>query len=263
MGKKDLKSKIYIQTIKKGGFMAAVSNWKLPEELVALSVGKSWPGVLKEWKLSYVEFLEHGEESETCLCHHYPIREVCHITNIENDALAIVGNCCITKFGDDESVFAGTHKIFDAFKRIQKDVEASANKELIEYAYNKGAINDKGYQFYVKIWRKRKLTGSQLGWKRDLNRKIIRHITSSKLDTQKVGQIQNTGKRTLQEAFGDSYNNPATLIDQRLIKEVYEKKLITKKDYDFYNSLFDRNVTRPTKKQRMWIKDINRKILRK
>lgn len=152
------------------------SRWKLPEELIALSKGDEWPAVLREWRLDYIEMLERGEDSETCLCHHHPIREVCHIVNDENGNRAIVGNCCVERFEPDDQRFAGMGKVFDAFKRILGNQEASANKELIEYAFSKGIINEVDRGFYLKNWRKRALSERQMSWKCSLNRRMIARI---------------------------------------------------------------------------------------
>jgi hypothetical protein len=160
-------------------------NWRLPEYLVALSEGNSFPAVLEEWELSHIEHLEQGEESETCLCTHYPIREVCHIVNIENDNLAIVGNCCVKRFEGD-TAFAGTHKIFDALKRLRVNIENTANKELIEYAHDTNIITNEDRKRYLKIWRKKKLTDRQFNFIRRVNQQILDKTSSKTVQNQRA-----------------------------------------------------------------------------
>ncbi len=177
--------------------MAAAASWKLPEELVKLSNGESWPEVLGEWKLDYVEILERDEESEICLCHHRPIRELCHVFNKVNKNTAIVGNCCVTKFEKLEKGFWGTHKIFEAFKRIQKNLQASANIELIKYAHDHRVIDDRSYLFYKDIWKKRSLSDAQIRWKIGLNQKIITFISAPRKRDGMVERVRDVAGRAL------------------------------------------------------------------
>jgi hypothetical protein len=158
--------------------IGSTRRWALPAELSALSEEKSYPSLLGEWKLDYVEHLEPGNTSETCLCHHHPIREVCHIINTENGNTAIVGNYCITKINQEraEPTFAKTDKIFQSLKNILKSINASANQTLIDYAHEKGVITERAYDFYTEKRTKRKLTERQLEWKQALNQKIIDYI---------------------------------------------------------------------------------------
>ena len=57
--------------------MASSFFGNLQSEILALSSAKSWPKAVKEWERAGVEKLEIGEESQTCLCGHFPIRELC------------------------------------------------------------------------------------------------------------------------------------------------------------------------------------------
>lgn len=240
--------------------MAAISsNWKLPEELAALSVCKSWPKVLEEWSLNYVEILEGEEDMETCLCHHHPIREVCHIVNSKNGNSSIVGNCCIKKFEDLEPVFAGTHKVFDSLKKIKKDPESSANRELIEYAFSKGALDERDRQFYLDIWKKRGLTDRQLRWKSSLNQRIIRNLTGHRGGP--IARVQTSAERTLQQSLDYLRRNPASLVDRLLVRDAFDKGLISVKDRNFYYDIFERHTRYLSERQQAWISDINDRIL--
>ena len=160
-------------------------NWRLPEFLVALSDGDTFPAVLREWELAYVEHLEKGEESETCLCTHQPIREVCHIQNLQNGNVAIVGNCCVKKFEGD-TAFKGTHKIFDSLKRLRKDRNKNANEELIQYAYDRRILTKNEYDEYLGIWRNRTFTDRELKLIPRLNQRIIDRTSSKTVQNRKA-----------------------------------------------------------------------------
>lgn len=156
-------------------------RWKLPQNLEELSNGDSYPRVLREWELDYIEHLAPGEDSETCLCTHFPIREVCHIRNLQNANTAIVGNCCVKKFEKEEEGavnFEGTHKVFDCLKRLQRDENANANEELLNYAYSKGVLTKPEYDRYLEIWRNRTFTDEESRLILTANRKIINHASS-------------------------------------------------------------------------------------
>lgn len=236
------------------------SNWKLPQELIALSNGTQWPGVLKEWVLDYVDMLGTDEDLETCLCHHHPIREVCHIVNTENENTAIVGNCCVKKFGATSQV-AGTHKIFDALKRIRKDSDKSANEELIEYALENEIINKTDHKFYINNWRARNLTEKQAKYKNGLNKKIIKHISEGG-ERKRANLLEATKSIPLPDAFSKLQKAPTNLANRKLIDHAHKEGVIDDWSNDFYDSIFKKKVRNPSEKQQACINKINEKILK-
>lgn len=281
--------------------MAAIAdNWRLPQALTAISNGSRWPDVLREWSLDHIEMLEPEEDAQTCLCTHYPIREVCHIINDENGHRAIVGNCCVTKFMGDQPVFAGTKKLFDALGRIRRDINASANESLIRHAYSKGIINERDYSFYLRIWRKRTLSDSQERWKVALNQRIItrlvpsrRPVAAARPVARPVAQapfarpvaqapaalpvaqapaaranvaMEDRAQR-VQDVFAEALQNlrasPQSVAAPVLVNRAYEQKMITKKAYDFYNDLLSGNVRHLSILQQEWLDDINEKMIRR
>ncbi len=155
--------------------VGANPNWKLPTNLIALSEAQVWEEALGEWKTDYVDPLDSDEEMETCLCTHNPIREVWHILNTQNFNTAIVGNCCIKKFTINPK-FKNKHKIFDCFKRLKTGRSTSANKELIKYAFRMGIFTLDEREFYIDIWRKRKLSHEDAQTKQALNQRLIEQI---------------------------------------------------------------------------------------
>ncbi len=230
-------------------------TWKLPPNLIALSQATTWSEALKEWSLTDIEQL--GDE--TCLCNHYPIKEVCHISNEKNGNTAIVGNCCVKRFEVD-TVFEGTHKIFSALKRMRENSKASANKELIQYAYDNKVFSERDYEFYNKIWRKRKLTERQEDYKAALNERLITHM-SRKRKREETARV--VAQRSLADSFNLLRDQPAKLADQQLIEKAHTDQILSDRDHQFYKSLWDNNVSDPSEKQQKWLGDLNNRMLKR
>ena len=145
-----------------------MSEYKLTQEIIALSVSRNWDVAKLEWKLHEIY---EANEPKTCLCGHFPIIEICVLSNTKNFNQAVVGNCCVKKF-----IGLPSDKIFQAIKRVRKDNEKSLNAEAIDHAYEKGWINDWEKGFYLDIMRKRKLTVSQLAKKVQINEKLANNM---------------------------------------------------------------------------------------
>lgn len=147
-----------------------MTEYKLSMEILDLSKANNWDKARKEWYLDYIYEIPRQDDPETCLCGHYPIREVCVIKNKENGNEAIVGNCCVNKF-----IGLTTNKLFSSIKNVKKDNSKSFNADVIDLAYKRGIINDWEYSFYQNIWRKRKLSKKQLIHKNEINEKLLKH----------------------------------------------------------------------------------------
>ena len=148
-----------------------MSEYTLTKEILNLSESISWDEAKREWKLHNIY---EADEFETCLCGHYPIKEVCVLQNSENKNLATVGNCCVKKF-----IGLPSDLIFQAVKRVRKDENKSLNLQAITHAYTKGWINDWEYKFSVDTMAKRKLTGSQLEKRMQVNKKLLNNMKKS------------------------------------------------------------------------------------
>ena len=72
-----------------------MSEFKLIEEIIALSEASNWDEAKREWALLHVY---REDDPLTCLCGHFPINEICVIGNMKNGREAIVGNVCVKKF---------------------------------------------------------------------------------------------------------------------------------------------------------------------
>lgn len=147
-----------------------MSEYNLATELLKSSHSQKWDEAKLEWELVDVERVEGAEE---CLCGHFPILEVCTISNAKTKKVARVGNCCVKKFNNKSD------KIFRSAAKIKKDNEKSVNAETLEFALQKKWISGVDYKFYMDILRKRNLSIKQLDWKKSINHKISSRIKKS------------------------------------------------------------------------------------
>ena len=142
-----------------------MGEFKLIQEIIAISKSDIWEIAKTEWKLHQIFF---SKQPATCLCGHFPIIELCEIQNSKNNNIATVGNCCVKKF-----IGLPSDKIFQAVKRVRRDCGKSLNGDAIELARDKNWINDWEYNFYVDTFRKRNLSERQITKKRQINEKVL------------------------------------------------------------------------------------------
>jgi hypothetical protein len=141
-------------------------HYKLTSEIIKLSESAYWDSAKNEWNFEYAYY---SEELQTCLCGHYPIKNICVLKNIENNSQTEVGNCCVNKFlGIDEG-----NKIFTSIKRLKEDSTKSMSPEVLEYLYGKKVLTDFEYRFYLDTLRKRKFSYKQLEVRKKINQKLI------------------------------------------------------------------------------------------
>lgn len=141
-------------------------HYKLIEEIIDLSEANIWDFAKLEWEFTSAYY---SDEEQRCLCGHYPIRNICVITNKINSALTEVGNCCINKFlGIDDG-----NKIFTSIKRIKEKPKSSMSTEVLEYLYSKNTISDFDYKFYKSIFRRTSMSLKQWDIKEKINQKLL------------------------------------------------------------------------------------------
>jgi len=141
-------------------------NFKaLKREILSRSHATDWLIARREWAL--VDVYE-ADENETCLCEHYPIREICVISNKTTNKATEVGNVCVKRFLGIRSDL-----IFKSLKRIRKDPAKTLNEDAIAFFFDRRLLNQKEFDFLQDTWRKRKLTFAQLNWRSDINRKVL------------------------------------------------------------------------------------------
>ena len=147
-------------------------GYKLGREIIALSRADRWDRARLEWM---IEDIYIQEESDSCLCGHFPINEICVLRNTKNGAKAVVGNVCVKKFMKLRS-----DKMFDAIKRIAADVTRALNVEAIEHAFSRGWITEWERGFYLDTWRKQKPSAKQLNIRTKVNRKVLSRVKSNR-----------------------------------------------------------------------------------
>ncbi len=142
-----------------------MSEYRLSQEIVALSESDKWDEARLEWELFR---MFDQDDLDTCLCGHYPIKEICVLRNKKNDNQAIVGNCCVQKF-----MGISSDKLFAALKRVKKDIGKPFNADVIEFSFERGYISDWEKGFYLDTWRKRDLSEKQTKERVKINKKIL------------------------------------------------------------------------------------------
>lgn len=140
----------------------------LKAEILALSRATDWETAKTEWKLIGIS---EAEERETCLCGHFPIIELCTITNQVTDRTADVGNICVKRFLGFRSDL-----IFASIKRIRKDPDKSIGADAAVFFHERGIINAWEYRFQQNTFRKRDITSKQLGTRHTINQKILAYV---------------------------------------------------------------------------------------
>jgi hypothetical protein len=141
---------------------------QLKAAILQLSKATEWEVAKKEWKL--VEISEAGEP-ETCLCGHFPIVELCTISNNTTVKTVDVGNVCVKRFLGFRSDL-----IFRSLKRIRDDLDIGIGADATVLFFERGVINEWEYEFQQKTMRKRKLSEKQRLKRREINEKVLASI---------------------------------------------------------------------------------------
>lgn len=145
-----------------------MSIYKLTNEILQKSQSKTWDAAKAEWVLDQIY---ESEDPETCLCGHFPIIEICILENKLNKNLVTVGNCCVKKF-----IGLPSNLIFQAVKRIRRDIKKSLNPEAIMHAYKNGWINNWEFTFSMNTCRKRVLSERQTEVRIRVNEKMLNNM---------------------------------------------------------------------------------------
>jgi len=134
--------------------------------IIALSKATTWERAKLEWGLHAVYWEDVGT---TCLCSHYPIKEICVLYNATTGREAIVGNVCVKKFMGLRS-----NEIFVSLKRIDKNIHKSLSTEAILHAYDSEWINEWERDFYFGTTMRRRLTPKQMAKRVQINELVLR-----------------------------------------------------------------------------------------
>ena len=139
---------------------------RLSNHILPMSKSSNFDSAVGEWDFVSAEF----HDGEQCPCGQ-PIKEVCFIRNRETGYETHVGNVCVGKFmGMD------TGNLFSGLKRLIEKPDSNPNQAVIDYAAKKELIYKGEINFLTQTKNKRKLSPSQLSWKRKINWRIINEV---------------------------------------------------------------------------------------
>lgn len=138
---------------------------QLQTEILALSRAKDWETARKEWKLIWIS---EADEPESCPCGHFPIIELCTISNATTGNTIEVGNVCVKRFLGFRSDL-----IFASVKRIRNNGSKSIGADAAVFFHERGILNSWEYGFIQSTYRKRNLSNRQMATRRTLNTKIL------------------------------------------------------------------------------------------
>jgi hypothetical protein len=141
---------------------------QLKTAILELSEATDWEVAKKEWKLVGVS---EADEPECCLCGHYPIIELCTISNRVTANTVDVGNVCVKRFLGFRSDL-----IFQSLKRIRSDMEKSLGADATAFFFERDVITQWEYKFLQNTMRKRNLSLKQLFTRRQINQKVLASI---------------------------------------------------------------------------------------
>jgi hypothetical protein len=147
-----------------------MAKFKLIARIKGLSESSNWEEARNEWE--FVS-LRKVEVPSSCLCGHSPIVNICTIKNKLNGKETKVGNCCITKFNNEN---LSSNKMFSAINRVENDRSKALNKSIVNLSRGNKWINDWEQKFYLNTWRKRKLSTKQLDMRKKINDKILDRV---------------------------------------------------------------------------------------
>lgn len=81
-----------------------------------------------------------------------------------------MGNCCVKKF-----IGLPSNLIFQAIKRVRKNLKKSLNIEAINYAHRNKWISDWEHTFSLDTCRKRVLSDKQMAARINVNQKVLKN----------------------------------------------------------------------------------------
>jgi hypothetical protein len=141
---------------------------QLKAAILQLSRATDWEVAKKEWKLIEVS---EADEPETCLCGHYPIIELCTISNGITGSTVDVGNVCVKRFLGFRSDL-----IFKSLKRVRGNLDKSLGADATAFFFERGVLNEWEYRFQQDTMHKRDLSDKQLHTRRKINEKVLTSI---------------------------------------------------------------------------------------
>jgi hypothetical protein len=141
-------------------------NFKqLQKHILSLSKATDWETARKEW--GFTDVVE-AEEPDTCPCGHFPIVELCQISNRITYRSTEVGNRYVRRF-----LGVRSDLIFSAIKSIRKDNSKSLNADAIAFFHGRGVLNNWEYAFLQDTMRTRSLSAAQSAKRKSISEKVL------------------------------------------------------------------------------------------
>jgi len=147
----------------------------LRAEILSQSFSPEWDTAVQEWELIEV-FINY--QTQTCLCTHKPIKEICVLSHRQHRGRVEIGNCCVNRF---LGIPSGT--IFDAIKRVMDDNTKPLNEAAVTFFAERGVVSTWEHSFYLNTFRKRSLTQKQADVRLRINHKVLRHLSARRVMT--------------------------------------------------------------------------------
>jgi hypothetical protein len=116
--------------------------------------------------------VSEADDPETCLCGHFPIVEICQISNRVTGHKTEVGNRCVRRFLGFRSDL-----IFMAIKRIRKDISKSLNADAIAFFRERSLLSNWEYGFLQNTMRKHNLSAAQSATRKSINEKVLSAVS--------------------------------------------------------------------------------------
>lgn len=144
------------------------NEWKLREEIIAMSQADNFEEAKLEWILERVY-----KGLGVCLCGHSPILNLCVLRNTKNNEKTIVGSSCVQKF-----IGINTEQLFKSYQLIVKDIESYLDLAFIDYLFKHDVINKWEYEFLKSTFRKKFewLSEKQRTKRIQINKKVIAYM---------------------------------------------------------------------------------------
>jgi hypothetical protein len=199
---------------------------RLTDEIIALSNSKDWDNAKLEWNFEYAY---QNPNFQSCLCGHYPIKNICVIKNLKNSSKTEIGNCCVKKF---LGILEGDN-FFNSIKKIKIDLSKRMHKDVLYYLYEKKVLNQFEYEFYMDTIRKIKLSEKQLAIRVRINQKFIDFSSNeSNSSFDKINKVLEWAKKNewFSIDFIESLNNNCTKYGKLSPKQLVALDNIIKKN---------------------------------
>ncbi len=164
---------------------AGVNEKILRDRILSLSKSKVWETARGEWALEQISMCSMRGAHE-CLCTHFPIVELCHLTNHQTGASAIVGNVCVQRFLGIPSAV-----LFRGFKRIAQNPGKAPSAEVIGYAFTRDWIDTEERDFLERTLRKRRLSAADMMTRMRLSNRLASYARQTEREVQtKLGDAR-------------------------------------------------------------------------